>query len=87
MYYLHLGGSANALARSVAYISTKNHSAEVPEDRNGYVKFCSEVALKGKAAPMDLARVKTKDGRVYTSCLSFGLGLLSDIDIDSEVLR
>ena len=64
--YYHLGGSANALARSVAYISTKNHSAEVPEDRNGYVKFCSEVALKGKAAPMDLARVKTKDGRVYT---------------------
>ena len=36
---------------------------------------------------MDLVRVKTCSGQSMTSFLSFGLGLLSDIDIGSEALR
>jgi len=80
------GGSGNALARSVLHY-TENPDEVMPEKREAYMERCTDIALRGQASPMDLARVVTCTGQEFTSFMSFGLGLLSDIDIDSEVLR
>ena len=80
------GGSGNALSKSVAYFDN-NFENSSNEKRSDYLERCSQIALNGQVTPMDLARVKTVSGEVYTSFMSFGMGLLSDIDIDSESLR
>ena len=42
---------------------------------------------KGRAVAMDLVRFSCSNGSIYYAFLSFGWGLMSDIDIESERLR
>ncbi|XP_068217955.1 sphingosine kinase 1-like [Palaemon carinicauda] len=73
------GGSGNGLARSLA------HYLDEPYLANPVLVSTLNLAY-GYTSPMDLVLVHTPDAK-RLSFLSIGLGLLSDIDIESERLR
>ncbi|XP_064087561.1 sphingosine kinase 2-like [Macrobrachium nipponense] len=73
------GGSGNGLARSLA------HYLGEPYLANPVLVSTLNLAY-GYTSPMDLVLVHTPDAQ-RLSFLSIGLGLLSDIDIESERLR
>ncbi|XP_018008074.1 sphingosine kinase 2 isoform X2 [Hyalella azteca] len=77
------GGSGNGLAKSLAYWR-KDPELKRPRSQ------CLISALnlvRGTPKPMDLILIHSHSGKRYISFLSFGLGLLTDIDIQSERLR
>ena len=41
----------------------------------------------GKVRNFDLMKIEKEDGQAVYAHLSFGLGLIADIDLESEVLR
>ncbi len=74
------GGSGNGLARSLAHEAGRAYSA------NG-VAAASACVARGNARPMDIIRLKMAGGWTVHAFLSFGVGYLSDVDIDSERAR
>ncbi|ODM99925.1 Sphingosine kinase 1 [Orchesella cincta] len=74
-------GSGNGLARSIA-----SYYGESQGYRNNPVLYSALAVARGCVSPVNLAEVSL-DGRTSFSFLSVGWGLLSDIDIESEVLR
>uniref|UniRef100_A0A6A7FZ42 Sphingosine kinase 2-like isoform X2 n=2 Tax=Hirondellea gigas TaxID=1518452 RepID=A0A6A7FZ42_9CRUS len=77
------GGSGNGLARSLAY--WRNEPVE--NGSNGVALNSALNLARGTPYPMDLVMIHTSSGQRIFSFLSFGLGILSDIDIESERLR
>ncbi|XP_065211930.1 sphingosine kinase 1-like isoform X2 [Planococcus citri] len=73
------GGSGNGLAKSLAACTRE------PYDSNPVLISVLNI-LKGTPVPIDLVRIETQT-EVAFSFLSFGWGLLADIDIESERLR
>ena len=71
------GGTGNGLAKSVLF--------ECGEECTALNAVF--VALKGKAAPLDLSLVITTDQQRYHSFLLLGWGLIADIDLKSEGMR
>ncbi|XP_047488710.1 sphingosine kinase 2-like [Penaeus chinensis] len=74
------GGSGNGLASSIAHWQGEPYLANPV-----LVSTLNQVC--GRVSPMDLVLVQTPEGKKTLSFLSLGLGLLSDIDIESERLR
>lgn len=75
------GGSGNGLAcslNSLHLVDRKSNTDELFES--------TLHVIKGQPNPMDMVRYETPT-RVYYSFLSFGWGLMADIDIESERLR
>ncbi|XP_027204200.2 sphingosine kinase 1-like [Dermatophagoides pteronyssinus] len=75
------GGSGNGLARSLNNIFSNG-------GRTMFNQLIESTlhTIKGQPTPMDLVRITTTN-KVYYSFLSFGWGLMADIDIESERLR
>lgn len=69
-------GSGNAMAASLLHASREPY---------GVVSAVFS-SLKGRARPMDLLHLSTPTSSLY-SALSFSWGLVSDIDLESEVFR
>ncbi|KAJ7316059.1 hypothetical protein JRQ81_002221 [Phrynocephalus forsythii] len=76
------GGSGNALAASLNHYAGKGNF--VKED---LLINCTYFLCKGLHEPMDLVSLRTASGRRLFSCLSFGWGFVSDVDIASERYR
>ncbi|XP_046912772.2 sphingosine kinase 1 [Dermatophagoides farinae] len=76
------GGSGNGLACSLNNIYTNG-------GRTMFNKLIESTlhTIKGQPTPMDLVRITTTTNQIYYSFLSFGWGLMADIDIESERLR
>lgn len=74
------GGSGNGLASSIAHWQGEPYLANP-------VLVSTLNQVYGCVSPMDLVLVQTPEGKKTLSFLSLGLGLLSDIDIESERLR
>ena len=75
------GGSGNGLVHTINNIYLDgNISSNNIFDSTFHV-------IKGKPTEMDIVRFTTSSNKVYYSFLSFGWGLLSDVDIESEGLR
>ncbi|XP_037804984.1 sphingosine kinase 1-like [Penaeus monodon] len=74
------GGSGNGLASSIAHWQGEPYLANP-------VLVSTLNQVYGRVSPMDLVLVQTPEGKKTLSFLSLGLGLLSDIDIESERLR
>lgn len=75
-------GSGNGLATSIA-VASGIHSEFV---RNPVVVSCRALTQRC-LSPVDLMLVQTADQQVHVGFLSFGWGLLADVDIESERLR
>ncbi|XP_042891190.1 sphingosine kinase 2-like [Penaeus japonicus] len=74
------GGSGNGLASSIAHWQGEPYLANP-------VLVSALNQVYGHVSPMDLVLMQTPEGKKTLSFLSLGLGLLSDIDIESERLR
>lgn len=75
------GGSGNGLAHSLnSFYYRGGKSSDALVDNTLHV-------AKGKPVAMDLMRFTCPNRSVYYGFLSFGWGLMSDIDIESERLR
>lgn len=79
------GGSGNGLAHSINSIFLGDPGG-VPRKSANQVLDCTFHVIKGQPVAMDLVRITTRD-KVYLSFLSFGWGLMADVDIESERLR
>ncbi|KAF2347559.1 Diacylglycerol kinase catalytic domain [Trinorchestia longiramus] len=77
------GGSGNGLAKSLAY--WRKDPEEKKSKARGLIAALNLV--RGSPQPIDLVMIHTHSGQRYFSFLSFGLGLLTDIDIESERMR
>lgn len=76
------GGSGNGLARSLCHAWGHAYAPD-----NGITAAAVHLAL-GRVRPMDLFRITPEGGGAPVHAfLSFGAGLLADVDIESEVLR
>ncbi|XKL63879.1 hypothetical protein PGB90_006243 [Kerria lacca] len=73
------GGSGNGLAKSLSFCTNE------PYDQNPVLISTLNI-IKGHPIPVDLVRLETHSEVVF-SFLSFGWGLIADIDIESERLR
>ncbi|XP_072846587.2 sphingosine kinase 1 isoform X1 [Pogona vitticeps] len=76
------GGSGNALAASLNHYASKGNF--VKED---LLINCTYFLCKGRYSPMDIVSLRTASGKRLFSCLSFGWGFVSDVDIVSERYR
>ncbi|OTF70303.1 sphingosine kinase 1-like protein [Euroglyphus maynei] len=76
------GGSGNGLACSLNSIFSD-------DGQTMFNKLIESTlhTIKGQPTPMDLVRITTTTNQIYYSFLSFGWGLMADIDIESERLR
>lgn len=74
------GGSGNGLAHSINHIYLNGNKS------CNQIFDCTFHVIKGKPTDMDIVRVTTLN-KVYYSFLSFGWGLMADVDIESERLR
>ena len=79
------GGSGNGLAHSINSIFLGDPGG-VPRKSANQVLDCTFHVIKGQPVAMDLVRITTRD-KVYLSFLSFGWGLMADVDIEPERLR
>lgn len=75
------GGSGNGLFHSINHIYTKGHKSH-----NQLFDSIMHI-IKGEPTHMDIVRFTTMHNKVHYSFLSFGWGLMADIDIESERLR
>ena len=74
------GGSGNGLAHSINSIYLDGNKS------SNQIFDCTFHVIKGKPIKMDIVRISTPN-KVYYSFLSFGWGLMADVDIQSERLR
>jgi len=75
-------GSGNGLAYSLVRQTHPNIF-----DKNEVIDICCKQAIQDQVTMTDLVKITYGEGKVVWSFLSFGWGLLADIDIDSEWLR
>ena len=74
-------GTGNALVHSLVAAQ-----GERPESDQGFMSQAVSVA-RGNTAPMDLFLVRGPTNDIRVGFLSLGWGLITDVDIDSEVIR
>lgn len=74
------GGSGNGLAHSINSLYLNGNKS------TNSLLDCTFHMIKGQPKKMDIVRI-TSPTKVYYSFLSFGWGLMSDVDIESERLR
>ncbi|KAB7505829.1 Sphingosine kinase 2 [Armadillidium nasatum] len=74
------GGSGNALANSISRLINEPYLSNP-------VLVSTLNVVNPVASPLDLIHIQTFKGNELISFLSIGLGILADIDIDSEKLR
>ncbi len=76
------GGSGNGLARSLAHEGGRSY-------RNAGADWAAVGVARGRAAPLDLMRITPSgDGKeVHHAFLSFAVGFLAHVDVDSEKAR
>lgn len=74
------GGSGNGLAHSINSIFLGGSKS------SNQIFDCTFHVIKGQPTQMDIIRIDTKQ-KVFYSFLSFGWGLMADVDIQSERLR
>ncbi|KAL7643561.1 UNVERIFIED_CONTAM: hypothetical protein RMT77_005543 [Armadillidium vulgare] len=74
------GGSGNAFANSIGRLNNEPYLSNP-------VLVSTLNVVNPVASPLDLIHIQTFKGNDLISFLSIGLGILADIDIDSEKLR
>ncbi|XP_022665451.1 sphingosine kinase 2-like isoform X5 [Varroa destructor] len=74
------GGSGNGLARSICHASGEPYLSDP-------VLACTLSCVKGRVQPLDLCKIDMPKKEPIYSFLSYGWGIMSDIDIESEKLR
>ncbi|OQR75697.1 sphingosine kinase 1-like [Tropilaelaps mercedesae] len=73
------GGSGNGLARSICHASGEPYLADP-------VLACTLSCVKGRVLPLDLCKIEMPEKEPIYSFLSFGWGIMSDIDIEISYL-
>ena len=75
------GGSGNALVHTLAA-----SQGDRAEEDGGLMSMALSIA-RGHVAPLDLFLVRGPGPEIRVGFISFGWGLITDVDIDSETLR
>ena len=75
------GGSGNALVHTLAA-----SQGDRGEEDGGLMSMALSIA-RGHVAPLDLFLVRGPGPEIRVGFISFGWGLITDVDIDSETLR
>ena len=78
------GGSANALACCVSYLTNEAFRSLTLEQFAASMTFG---LVKARPAPLDLIKIQLADNRVVHSFLSLEWAFIADLDLESEKFR